>query len=147
MEATLDALSTCGLGSGMRVTLPGNVALQSAVSSVWGHRVSVQRCLNTVMEEALTGLDPDEAMQFRHRLQPAWQQWDASSAQTSLQQITDDLTKVNRGQVLDHAPTDGASASRPARVQLAPNAADARHTGPDRCASSSTYHALVRRPA
>ncbi len=107
MEATLDALSTRGLGSGMRVTLPGNVALQSAVSSVWGSRVSVQRCLNTVMEEA----DPDEAMQFRHRLQPAWQQWDASSAQTSLQQITNDLTKVNRGQVLDpavdHAPTDG----------------------------------------
>ncbi len=116
MEATLDALSTRELGSGMRVTLPGNVALQSAVSSVWGPRVSVQRCLNTVMEEALTGLDPDEAMQFRHRLQPAWQQWDASSAQTSLQQITDDLTKVNRGQVLDHAldhaSTDGASASQ-----------------------------------
>ena len=112
MEATLDALSTRGLGSGMRVTLPGNVALQSAVSSVWGSRVSVQRCLNTVMEEA----DPDDAMQFRHRLQPAWQQWDASSAQTSLQQITDDLTKVNRGQVLDHAldhaSTDGASASQ-----------------------------------
>ncbi len=96
MEAVLDDLSLRGLGAGMLVTLPGNVPLQAAVSRVWGSRVAVQRCLNTVMSEALSGLDPDDALQFRHRLQQAWQQCDAAQARTNLQQITADLTKVNR---------------------------------------------------
>lgn len=105
MEAVLDDLSSRGLDSGMLLTLPGNVALQAAVSCVWGSRAWVQRCLNTVMAEALSGLDPEQALRFRHRLQQAWQLCDASEAQTRLQQITKDLTQVNRssGRVLDHA--------------------------------------------
>ncbi len=55
MEAVLDDLSVRGLGSAMLVTIPGNVALQAAVSCVWGTRAWVQRCLNTVMDEALGG--------------------------------------------------------------------------------------------
>ena len=50
----------------MLLTISGNVALQSSVARVW-----VQRCLNTVMAEALSGLDSEEALQFRHRLQQA----------------------------------------------------------------------------
>lgn len=105
MEAVLDDLSARGLGSGMLLTLPGNVALRAVVSEVWGSRVWVQRCLNTVMAEALSGLDPAQALRFRHRLQQAWQLCDASQAQTSLRQITQDLTQVNRssGRVLEHA--------------------------------------------
>ncbi len=105
MEAVLDDLSVRGLGSAMLVTIPGNVALQAAVSCVWGTRAWVQRCLNTVMDEALSGLDPDQAMQFRHHLQQAWQICDAAQAQAALQQITKDLTKVNRssGSVLERA--------------------------------------------
>lgn len=105
MEAVLDDLSTRGLGPGLLVTLPGNVALRSAVSQVWGPRVWVQRCLNTVMAEALSGLDPDQALQFRHRLQQAWQCCDAEQAHTSLQQVTEALTQVNRssGRVLGRA--------------------------------------------
>lgn len=105
MEAVLDDLSLRGLHSGMLLTLPGNVALQSAVAHVWGTRVWVQRCLNTVMAEALSGLDPDEVLQFRHRLQQAWNDSDAAQAQTSLQTITKQLTKVNRssGDVLGRA--------------------------------------------
>ena len=72
---------------------------------VWGTRVWVQRCLNTVMSEALSGLDPEEAMKFRHHLQQAWQECDASKARTNLKQIAEALTKVNRssGSVLGHA--------------------------------------------
>ena len=105
MEAVLDDLSLRGLGSGMLLTLPGNVGLQAAVSNVWGTRVWVQRCLNTVMSEALSGLDPEEAMKFRHHLQQAWQECDASKARTNLKQIAEALTKVNRssGSVLGHA--------------------------------------------
>ncbi len=105
MEAVLDDLRTRGLGPGLLFTLPGNVALRSAVSQVWGPRVWVQRCLNTVMAEALSGLDPDQALQFRHRLQQAWQCCDVVEAHTSLQQITEELTQVNRssGRVLGRA--------------------------------------------
>ena len=105
MEAVLDELSTRGLGSGMLVTLPGNIPLQAAVSRVWGSRVWMQRCLNTVMDEALSGLDPEQARRFRHHLQQAWHECDVSKAQKNLTQITTDLTQVNRssGRVLEHA--------------------------------------------
>ena len=78
VEAVLDDLSSRGLGSGMLLKLPGNVALQAAVSCVWGSRAWVQRCLNTVMAETLSGPDSGQALQFRHRLQQAWQLCDAS---------------------------------------------------------------------
>ena len=105
MEAVLDDLSMRGLRSGLLVTLPGNVALRAAVGGVWGSRVRVQRCLNTVMDEMLSGLDPEQALEFRHRLQQSWQLCDASEAQTSLEQVTHELTKVNRssGRVLERA--------------------------------------------
>ncbi len=118
MEAVLDDLSVRGLGSGMLLTLPGNVALHAAVSRVWGGHVWVQRCLNTVMAEALSGLDPDEALRFRHRLRQAWQQCDASQARTDLQQITAALTQVNRssGSVLAHALESTLTLQRTGRL-------------------------------
>ncbi len=118
MEAVLDDLSIRGLGSGMLLTVSGNVALHAAVSRVWGGRVRVQRCLNTVMAEALSGLDPDEALQFRHRLQQAWQQCDASQARTDLEQITTALTQVNRssGSVLAHALESTLTLQRTGRL-------------------------------
>ncbi len=71
MKAVLDDLRSRGLGSAMMVTIPENVALYTAVPCFWGICVWAQRCLSTVIDKALSGLEPDQILQFHHHLQRA----------------------------------------------------------------------------
>lgn len=71
MEAVLDYLRIRRLGSAMMVTIPQNLPLQTAVSCFWGICIWAQRCLNTVIDEALSGLETDQMLQFHHHLQRA----------------------------------------------------------------------------
>ena len=98
LASFVQSLSDRGLSaaSGLLCVLPSSTGLQSAVRQVFGPRVAIQRCLNTLLDQVTCGLPEDLVPVYRNRLRQAWNGFDAREAERALTRIHQDLTRVNR---------------------------------------------------
>ncbi len=92
------SLSDRGLSAakGLLCVLPSGTGLQSAVQEVFGPKVVIQRCLNTLLDHVTCGLPEDLIPVYRHRLRLAWNGYDALEAERVLTHIHQNLVRVNR---------------------------------------------------
>ncbi len=98
LTSFVQSLSDRGLSAadGLLCVLPSSTGLQSAVRQVFGPRVAIQRCLNTLLDQVTCGLPEDLVPVYRNRLRQAWNGFDAREAERALTRIHQDLTRVNR---------------------------------------------------
>ena len=61
---------------------------------VFGAKVAIQRCLNSLLDQITCGLPEDLVPVYRNRLRQAWNGFDAREAERALTRIHQDLTRV-----------------------------------------------------
>ena len=89
LASFVQSLSDRGLSaaSGLLCVLPSSTGLQSAVRQVFGPRVAIQRCLNTLLDQVTCGLPEDLVPVYRNRLRQAWNGFDAREVESLLQDL------------------------------------------------------------